>query len=208
MAEEHSRRIPTEMVARLIPRYAEPHRRYHTWHHVAHVFDASERISEDRSLALALAIFYHDAIYDPRRTDNEEASARLLVAEGERTGGIPPSTLGEAAALVRLTQHGAIDVWDRIDHPDNDRLYVLLDADLSILGAPEDAFDAYERAIAEEYADVCTPAEYAAGRKVFLEKLLRREWIFYSERGRRLWEGPARTNIARSIAALAKERHP
>jgi hypothetical protein len=27
--------IPTSMIARLIPRYAEPHRRYHTWSHIA-----------------------------------------------------------------------------------------------------------------------------------------------------------------------------
>ena len=197
-AEIHrGQRIPSEMISRLIPRYAEPHRRYHTWSHVAHVFDASERISEDRSLPLALAIFYHDAVYRPGHAGNEEESAELLLSEGNRSG-LPPDVLKEAAALVQLTAHAAGDV------DASERARVLLDADLSILGAPEDAFDAYERAVAEEYTTVFSPAKFFAGRKDFLEKLLKREWIFHSERGRRLWEGPARANIARSIASLAK----
>lgn len=189
--------IPTELISRLIPRYAEPHRRYHTWSHVAHVFDASERISEDRSLTLGLAIFFHDAVYRPERTDNEEESARLLLAEGEKAR-LPPSILKEASALVRITAHAGSDV------DASERARVLLDADLSILGAPADAFEAYERAVAEEYTSVFSPKEFLVGRKAFLEKLLKREWIFYSERGRRLWEGAARTNIARSIASLVR----
>ena len=186
--------LPTSMIARLIPRYAEPHRRYHTWSHIAHVFDASERISEDRSQPLALAIFYHDAVYDPLAADNEERSARLLLEEGQRAG-VPENILREAAMLVRLTRHAgpALDLTERA--------CVLLDSDLAILGEDEAIFDRYEEAIRQEYAAVPN-ADFAAGRSKILAELLSHERIYKTERGRALWEAMARKNITRSIRHL------
>ena len=70
-----------EMGARVIARYAEPQRRYHTTEHLAVVQDRiTEFASADHDLFLVrLAGFYHDAIYDIpfREITNEEASARL-----------------------------------------------------------------------------------------------------------------------------------
>lgn len=183
------------MISRLIPRYAEPHRRYHTWRHIGHVFEASERISEDRSTRLALAIFYHDAIYDPLASDNEERSAELLLDDGRRAK-LPEDVLREAAMLVRATKHSG---------PEKDlteRACVLIDSDLAILGEDEAIFDQYEEAIRQEYASV-SETDFATGRMQILSGLTQRKNLYLTERGRALWEAAARENIARSLRRLS-----
>lgn len=80
----------SETGARVIARYAEPHRRYHgTAHLVSVLAHVEEFATDDHDLFLVrLAAFYHDAIYDIpfRELTNEEASARLSVRELSRTG--------------------------------------------------------------------------------------------------------------------------
>src|SRR5271166_1106216 len=99
MEEQSMSDIPTSMISRLIPRYAEPHRRYHTWSHIGACFDAIEKISSDRSQEVALALFYHDAVYEPLSKDNEEQSAALLMSEGERAG-VDATVLKKAYAMI------------------------------------------------------------------------------------------------------------
>src|SRR5262245_56128499 len=63
----------------LMQAYSEPHRQYHTIEHVAsllQLLDKHGRGVLDRN-AVALAILFHDVIYDPTRHDNEHASADL-----------------------------------------------------------------------------------------------------------------------------------
>src|SRR5271154_6045691 len=144
--------IPMSLISRLIPRYGEPHRRYHTWRHIAEVFDASERISSDKSLELTLAILFHDAVYNPLAKDNEELSADLLIDEGKRAG-IGLDVLQDAVWLVLQTKHGKTFTRTHV-HVNEDRAAILLDADLSILGSEPGIFDLYEDAIREEYSMV------------------------------------------------------
>jgi len=181
--------IPTQMISRLIPRYGEPHRRYHTWAHIGACFDAAEKISDDRSLEVALAIFYHDAIYDPFKNDNEVRSAVLLMDEGERAR-LDPAVLEKARGMILATKHDAC--------PETEQERVVVDADLSILGADAATFDRYEDEIRQEYSIV--PEEvFAAGRTKVMQGFLGREHIFATERARNLWEAKARENIGRSL---------
>ena len=74
---------PEAPLRRLAALYAEPHRAYH---HLGHVLDCLElaRGVRDRlesPVAVELALWYHDAIYDSRASDNEERSAAFAVAE-------------------------------------------------------------------------------------------------------------------------------
>ena len=79
-----------ETGARVIARYAEPHRRYHGTEHLASVLAHIDEFATDAHdlFLVRLAAFYHDAIYDIpfRELTNEEASARLSVRELSRTG--------------------------------------------------------------------------------------------------------------------------
>lgn len=151
--------------ARLIRRWSEPHRRYHGMGHLTAVllFVDEYATHADDPDAVRLAVWYHDAIYDPRAADNEEHSA--LLAETELAAlGQPPERVEEVGRLVRLTAaHNPAEG----DH--NGEL--LNDADLLVLGSPPEAYVAYVNAIREEYAHV-SDADFRAGREAVLGALL------------------------------------
>ena len=65
----------------LLARWSESHRRHHTVHHLHEMLDAiavlaDEGIQFDRE-AVELAAWFHDAIYELGRDDNEDRSAEL-----------------------------------------------------------------------------------------------------------------------------------
>jgi predicted metal-dependent HD superfamily phosphohydrolase len=182
--------IPTQMISQLILRYAEPHRRYHTWSHIGACFDAIEKISSDRSQEVALALFYHDAIYEPLKKGNEVRSAALLMAEGERAG-IDESVLKKAGMMILATDHdGCLEVTQQG--------CAVVDADLSILGAEDIVFNRYEDAIREEFGSV-PDVTFAAGRVKVMQRFLDRDVIFLTKAARDLWEDKARANVGRSL---------
>jgi predicted metal-dependent HD superfamily phosphohydrolase len=120
--------------AALVARWSQPHRHYHTLDHLAQVLsivDAHAALADDAE-AVRLAAWFHDAVYDPRATDNEERSAALAVATLAPLG-VPAARVAEVARLVRLTAGHAV--------PDGDRNGALLaDADLPIPPAPPEAY--------------------------------------------------------------------
>jgi predicted metal-dependent HD superfamily phosphohydrolase len=70
---------PRPCYARLAQAYSEPHRYYHTFRHVTEcldVFDSARHLA-DQPDAVEIAIWFHDAVYDTRSSDNEERSAIL-----------------------------------------------------------------------------------------------------------------------------------
>src|SRR6185436_5536891 len=86
----------------LSARYAEPHRAYHTIDHIAHCL---EELDEVRGLAadpvaVEMALWYHDAVYDPRAKDNESRSADLARRAGAALGLAPER--GERVARLIL----------------------------------------------------------------------------------------------------------
>ena len=172
--------------------YAEPHRAYHDAAHVAELLGHFDRVADevgwDHPDDVYLAILFHDAIYDPRATDNEARSAQLardVAGASER-----------AAGLILLTaRHGALAPAD----VDRDAAH-FLDSDVAILAAPAAAFDAYDDAIAAEYAHV-PPAAFRAGRGRFLAGMLARPRIFLSDLFHARHDAAARANLARVLAA-------
>jgi predicted metal-dependent HD superfamily phosphohydrolase len=140
---------------------------------------------------VALAAFLHDVVYDSRASDNEERSAEY--ARELLTGfGAERDVREETARLILLTKTHEASADD-----DGCRL---LDADLSILGAEPEVYDAYARAIRQEYAWV-PEEEYRAGRRRVLERFLARPHIYFTP-AFRAREDQARSNIAHEIASL------
>jgi predicted metal-dependent HD superfamily phosphohydrolase len=191
--------LPESLVARVSPRYAEPHRRYHTWAHVEACFLSRAKIMRDAGSiscdAIDLALLFHDAIYDPLAHDNEDKSAELLVDEGRRAG-LDEALLARAVPLVLATKHGA-------NVASSEEARIVVDADLSILGESREVFDAYERAVREEYAMI-DDAIFRAGRVRVLRGFLERPAIFETHAGRDAWESRARENLAASLALLER----
>ncbi|HEU5485515.1 MAG TPA: metal-dependent phosphohydrolase [Microlunatus sp.] len=187
-----------ETGARVIARYAEPHRHYHTTAHLAAVQDRiTEFAGADHDLFLVrLAGFYHDAVYDIpiRELSNEEASARLSIRDLSRAG-LEQEDLNEVARLVRLT---ATHVPGSRD-PNGE---LLCDADLAVLGAPPDAYRRYVAEVTEEYAQV-PRLEFVRGRFRVLRELAGRD-LFRTARGRALNER-ARFNLVAECRELVAE---
>jgi predicted metal-dependent HD superfamily phosphohydrolase len=186
---------PASLLERLAVRYAEPHRRYHTWSHILACLDARHRITDARLPDVDLALLFHDAIYDPLAVDNEVRSAELLVEDGRR-GWIDERVLQRARALVLATRYGG-----DTSPEETEEACIVTDADLSILGAERSTFEQYERQVREEYARIAG-ATYAAGRSAVLRGFLARPVIYATRPGQRLWEARARENLEASLALL------
>lgn len=167
--------------------YQEPHRHYHTLEHIAAMLHASRDAPLDR--VQTMAVWFHDAIYDPRSQTNEADSAELA---GERL-----RAAGWAAADVARVQQIVLDTQRHVPTvPGSD---VVLDLDLMSLALPWDEFARNTERIRREYAHV-PEAEFVAGRRAFLGEMLKRERLFYSPFGVR-WEQAARANLARATPA-------
>ena len=181
----------------LVQAYSEPHRHYHTIKHIAsllQLLDEHGRGVLDRN-AVALAILFHDVIYDPARHDNEHASADFA-SERLAALGFPAQLIAKVKGYILATQH--VHSPPTINDVD---LALLLDLDLSILAAPPAEYRTYAQAIRREYAHV-PDALYRLGRRRILEGFLARERIYQTEQLHALWDERARTNIAGEIAGL------
>jgi predicted metal-dependent HD superfamily phosphohydrolase len=166
---------------RLVAAYSEPHRHYHTLEHLAEMFRVVGRLGG--SAAVHLAVWFHDAVYDPRAKDNEARSADLAVRELTALG-LPAE---EVRRLVLATDHGKPS---DIGEP----AAVLLDADLAILGASEARYRRYADDIRREYAWLPDDA-YRTGRAGVLRHFLDMERIYRTDVMSGEGEAAARRNL-------------
>ena len=181
----------------LISRYREPHRRYHTMTHIEDCLrqvEASTDLTTDQHGLLEAAIWFHDAIYDPTRNDNEARSARLA-RDRLTADGAPAAFIDEVERLILLTAGHSVG-------PDDPLGARLVSIDLSILGAEPERYDAYARAIREEYAHVPEPA-WRMGRAAVMGRFLGSPRIYADAVWADRYEARARENIRREIDALA-----
>lgn len=181
--------------ARLATAYAEPGRAYHTAEHIRDClaqFDLSRDIAQ-RADEVEAALWFHDAVYRPGASDNEDQSAHLAQT-ALAAGGIPLETSRRVAALVRATQHLAV-----AREPD---AQLICDVDLSILGRSPEVFDEFERRIRREYSWVPEPV-YRSARVEVLAGFLRRNSIYQTSQFHTQYEVSARQNLHRLIAQLS-----
>ncbi|WP_315923400.1 hypothetical protein [Mesorhizobium sp. SP-1A] len=172
------------------------------YHGLSHIEALLALAAEYRALlsdpdAVEAAIWFHDAVYDSRAKDNEARSAEL--ARRKLAGKTAPERLARIAAMIEAT---ATHELPRFADPAKTRDAALfLDMDLSVLGAPQEVFDAYEQAIRREYAWVPEEA-WRSGRTAVLQAFIQRPHIFHTEEFRNRFEKQARLNIARSLKRL------
>lgn len=175
----------------LITRYGEPHRRYHTAAHLRAVLTQVDALAGNAAHPdlVRLAAWFHDAVYDPRRGDNEERSARLAERALPELG-LAAEAVDTVARLVRLTRTHDPAPGD-VDGA------VLCDADLAILASAPEAYAAYAAAVREEYSFV--PDEvFRKGRAAVLRALLDLPAIFHITDV----EASARANIQAELTRL------
>lgn len=186
---------PKDVFDQLLARYSEPHRAYHTLRHLDECF---EKLAELRTEAIhieeiEIAIWFHDAIYDVSSSVNEQKSAewaKQIVA----TAGASQAAAERIYALVMVTCHNAM--------PRGMDETILVDVDLSILGASPDRFDEYERQVRQEYAWV-PETMFRSERRKILKEFLNRRTIYNTKTFIARYEAQARINLERSVKNLA-----
>jgi len=170
-------------------RHREPQRHYHSVEHVEAVIGHLDSLGA-RTPVTVLAAFFHDAIYDPTRADNEERSADLAAESLAGTLGVD-----DVVAIVRATS------GHQLPHDAPAGCAAFLDADLAILGSEQATYDWYADAITAEYAHVPAP-EFRQRRAMVMTGFLDRPRLYFTEAGRDRWETRARHNLVREIERL------
>ncbi|MDR7270907.1 putative metal-dependent HD superfamily phosphohydrolase [Pelomonas saccharophila] len=182
--------------AELLARYAEPHRGYHTQQHLGEclaLFGEFAHLAE-RPAEVEIALWFHDALYDVHRHDNEALSADWARA-ALLDAGAPADAAGRVAALVLATRHSVAPAT-----PDEQ---LLVDIDLAILGAAPTRFAEYEAQIRMEYAHV--PVEvFNEKRGQILAGFLARAVLYGTPALRERFEAPARANLQAALSALSR----
>ena len=179
-------------------RYTEPHRHYHNPRHISEClaeFDSARHLAV-QPVAVELAIWFHDAIYDTHAADNEEQSALLADQCLVEAGSESEVRLAVGHLVLATKKH---DIATHVDAP------LLVDIDLSILGSPENRFVEYEAQIRQEYAWV-PDALFAEKRAEILEGFLSRDSIYSTESFSKRLENRARENLRASIEKLRSGR--
>ncbi|MFT4189192.1 MAG: hypothetical protein QM621_11500 [Aeromicrobium sp.] len=179
----------------LLAAYAEPSRGHHGTGHLREVLERLDELAAagtpfDRT-TVSLAAWFHDAVYDGER-DAEERSA--VWAEAALPMHLDAATVAEVVRLVRLTE-------DHRPDPEDTSGCALSDADLAILAAPPERYDAYVAGVRAEYAHLPDDV-FVAGRTDVLRDLASSPQLFRTRHGRAHWEEPARANMARELAGL------
>jgi predicted metal-dependent HD superfamily phosphohydrolase len=179
---------------RLLEAHSQEQRHYHNLQHLeeclAELDDA--RLLTKQPTLIEVALWFHDAVYDPRSSTNEEDSANLAIA-CLGAANLAIETIEVVRQLILCTKtHQPGNVPDAA---------LLIDIDLAILGQPVARFDAYEQGIKAEYRWV-PETTYAQKRTELLTGFLRRPTIYQTEKLRQKYEATARTNLAHAITLL------
>ena len=175
----------------LMAAYTAPGRHYHDLKHIEDCLGALacvDNLSVTEREILTEAIWWHDVVYDPTRSDNEELSARLAEAH------VRPDLRPEVGRLIRLTRTHQVEPEDRLGA-------ILISIDLSILGAESARYDAYAAAIRQEFIHV-GDRDYRAGRAKVLGRFAARPVIFPDAVFAARYDRQARENLARELASL------
>ena len=178
----------------IFTRYSEPHRRYHNVDHLADCLEMLDRHAGEAQdlVAVELALWFHDAVYDIGAPDNEHRSAELARRTLEPLG-LPPARLEAVSAAIMATTHKG--------EPGPGDARLVCDIDLSILGSPEPKYRGYAQAILAESG--MTMAVFRPLRLRFLETMLARGHLFHTVAFRESMGSSARDNMAREMERLS-----
>lgn len=185
--------------------YREKHRAYHRLKHIGQFLDYlhAHTVGGNPSVALRIAVFFHDAIYDPTRKDNEYRSWLLAKTFIE-------SMIADAVLRAQLLCQVEAFIMATASHVDKhavqgvkqEELDLFLDCDLLILAASPRAYDVYCRQIRFEYSHF-SDSDYKAGRKAFLSKFVEVPVLFRTPAVKAKVDRRARRNMRRELETLS-----
>ena len=181
-------------------RYNKPQRVYHSLQHIQQLFGQFDQVKDNlhEPHIIALAIYYHDVIYEPTRSDNELKSAEYAVES--LTGYLSAEQSQHIYALIMMTASHQIDKWSNEREKYSDAAY-LLDMDLSVLGSSWSEYEHYAHAVRQEYTHV-SDGDYRVGRMAVLKELLAHPTLYLTDYYYARLEKQVRKNIEHEITLL------
>ena len=202
-----------ELGESLLQAWEQPHRAYHHSGHLSQMLTDLDRLYAHRTqgstpLALVLAAWFHDAVYEGAPGEDERRSEQLASASLEplvTAGLLSGDELQMVSLLVRAT--ATHELPKSVDLPagyEPADIQFFLDADMAILAADSARYHRYLRGVRSEYSHFDDEA-FRTGRTTFLRSILGRKRIFLSEEGLQLWEEPAQTNLQAELSEWAQD---
>ena len=185
------------MLEQLVAAYQAPGRHYHTLTHILALLDAADGAAAQLQDAtvVELAVWFHDAVYEPLRSDNEEKSAELA-REFLAATSLSAARQERVGFLIERTKDHTLP-----QPPNDSDLLFFLDADLSILGAPEARYQDYARQVRQEYRMV-PGLLYRRGRRKVLQKMLAAPALYRTADYHTRLEAAARRNLQQELREL------
>ncbi|KAI8996008.1 hypothetical protein BC832DRAFT_567974 [Gaertneriomyces semiglobifer] len=186
-------------------RYTEPQRCYHTLQHIHDMLDLLEQsaMSVQDPIALRLAIFFHDVIYDPVSKSNELDSVTTF-NQFASDAGLDDELITTVGCYICCTIRHTLSNASELPASLMNDPKLFLDLDLAVLGRPDDGYNRYADEIRREYCHVSEP-DYCTGRAAVLKGFLARERLYFTEYFRDTLEARARSNVAKEIQRLEQK---
>src|SRR5450631_2295771 len=191
-----ARSAPVGLREALEVAWTEPHRHYHDTRHLGECLALWTRWRDqcDRPGEVAIALWFHDAVYDPRAAGNEVNSA-AWAARALLKAGLPSETAQRVHELVMATRHDT--------QTQGRDAQLLVDIDLAILGSPGERFERYDQDVRKEFAWV-PGYRYRTQRTRVLQGFLDRPRLYHGASAVALLEARSRVNLAAAISRLAQ----
>jgi pantetheine-phosphate adenylyltransferase len=185
--------FPERMWSYIYNAYTEKNRFYHNLTHISNCLNEFDLIKNriEKRFSVEMAIFFHDLVYDIKSKTNEEDSVKFIMKELQI-----PLVKEDISALILATKHNTNKLTD-------DQKYIC-DIDLSSLGKSWRLFNYYNKLVEQEYS-IFPLRDLLKGRIYFMQGLLTRKRIYYTEFFYDRYEKQARKNIQKYIDAMIFE---
>lgn len=182
-----------ELWLELSEQYTHPARYYHSLVHLDAVLQEllPHRKAFTNFDGVICAVAYHDGIYNPLKSNNEEKSAALAVKRLTAIG-FPTEEINRCATMILATKK---------HEPADEETNLFTDADLSILGATPDVYQQYTEQVRREYS-MYPDFLYKPGRRKILQHFLSMKTIFKTGAFRNLYETQTRINLEAELQKL------
>lgn len=181
----------------LLSLYQAPYRCYHNLTHIKSLYTIWTQYQHllVYPKSLQFAIWYHDAIYQPTQSNNEENSAQLAKIHLSSLQ-LPPTLINQCCQYILATKTHTLPIdIDTVD------AQFMLDIDLSILGAEPRKYKTYIQQIRKEY-QMYPDRVYKEGRIKVLGQFLKKQFMYHTEFMREQYEEQARQNMNAELKRL------
>ncbi|MCP5206504.1 MAG: hypothetical protein H7A01_04805 [Hahellaceae bacterium] len=175
----------------LMSAYAEGHRKYHDVSHLQAVLSCLDKVEflAHRKAEIELALWFHDAIYEPFSASNESDSAEWA-RDFLKKNHVSEPVQEKVSELIMATSHAHT--------PNSDDEKLIVDIDLEILGQPVEIYRKYQSGVRIEYEKVPMTV-YAKKRAEVLNGFLNRERLYFYDYFYEAYDGRARINLCREL---------